>query len=114
MMKTDNTFVIDPQGYIYKCISGVGYDAFKAGSIFDTQYLSWQLSQFSEMNAREKSKVCQQCRYLPLCLGGCPQQLFVRTGTLEGIDCQKAALSIIVPAMVRSLYSRQINATNNP
>ena len=109
MMKTDNTFTIDPRGDVYKCVSGVGHDAFKAGNIFNSRALSWQLSQFVSADLWEQHEQCKQCRYLPLCLGGCPEQIFVQKGTWEGIDCQIARFSSVVPAMVKLTYFQKLH-----
>lgn len=107
MMKTDNTFTIDPRGDVYKCVSGVGHDAFRAGDIFNSKDLSWRLSQFVAADLWKQHEQCKQCRYLPLCLGGCPQQLFAQKGRWEGVDCQAPQLSVVVPSAVKMLYRQQ-------
>ena len=65
-MDAPNAYVIDPYGWVYKCISLVGQKERSIGNI---------LAAFDE-NAHTKyspfsSKRCMVCKYFPVCKGGC-------------------------------------------
>ena len=62
------TYVIDPDGDLYKCWLDVGNKTFKCGSIdkpflVTEEYARWVLSTLPDK--------CMQCEYLPICCGGC-------------------------------------------
>jgi uncharacterized protein len=73
---SQNAFVLDPEGYMYKCWNDVG-DANKAvGDIkkikqvpdqkklmHNIDYLFWSPFEFEQ---------CRACNLLPICMGGCP------------------------------------------
>lgn len=71
-----NTFVIDPEGYKYKCWNEVGVPAMSVGNIL------WNTDEYTdEMISREVSYMtwspfedeeCRECFLLPICMGGCP------------------------------------------
>ena len=66
-----NHFIIDPQGYLHKCLNTVGTDLEDIGHISQplkmTPSLAWWLT-WDPM----KKKECRECQVLPLCGGGCP------------------------------------------
>lgn len=65
-MDAPNAYVIDPYGWVYKCISLVGQKERSIGNvteIFD-ENAHTQYSPFS-------SDACSTCKYLPVCKGGC-------------------------------------------
>lgn len=67
----ENYFIIDPNGDLYKCISGVGNSKYLLGNVQNygnTDYYS-KLSNFLEVEYLDES--CKKCNYLPLCNGGC-------------------------------------------
>lgn len=65
-MDSPDAYVIDPKGYMYKCISLVGDISKSIGNIkekFDDNSHK-HYSPFA-------SKTCSRCMYLPICKGGC-------------------------------------------
>lgn len=71
-----NTFVIDPEGYKYKCWNEVGNIEMSVGNIMlkkeemteeminrEVSYMTW--SPF-------ENETCRECFLLPICMGGCP------------------------------------------
>ena len=65
-MDAPNAYVVDPHGWIYKCISQVGQREHNIGNVF---------TGFNE-NAHTignpfLSKRCTTCKYFPVCKGGC-------------------------------------------
>lgn len=65
-----NFFVVDNNGLLYKCWNVVGEVEKSCGNIKsfkpDKNYLSWIL------NNPIRSEKCRDCRYLPICIGSCP------------------------------------------
>lgn len=72
------TFILDPEGYMYKCLRDMGEDEKAVGSILtvntnscekmlmkNIDYLSWSPFEHEE---------CLRCTLLPICMGGCPNE----------------------------------------
>lgn len=72
--------VIDPLGDLYKCWNEVGMKERSYGSIFSSEYNNnlnkWNNYKFIH------SKICKECAFLPICMGGCPYR------TIEGLEMQ--------------------------
>ena len=67
-----NSFVVDNHGQLFKCWNHVGNPKKSCGNVADFEqaplrdnYLSW-----IEWNPIRHEK-CRECKYLPLCMGGC-------------------------------------------
>lgn len=68
-----NSFLIDPTGDIYKCWRTIGNKEQRIGTVNQPlkynmnhlKWLSWDPLLYSK---------CKCCKFLPLCMGGCPQQ----------------------------------------
>jgi len=70
-----SAYVIDPQGYMYKCWNDIGNIEKSVGNItsidkvtskneiVNLEYLMWSPFEFEE---------CIKCKILPICMGGCP------------------------------------------
>ncbi len=66
----ENYYILGPNGDLFNCVSGVGLDKYKSGTVNDSLLaLDIQLSQFLEEDLRDEK--CWQCNLLPLCNGGC-------------------------------------------
>lgn len=68
-----NSFVVDPDGYLYKCWNEVGNIKSAVGNIredsFDiTGYKNGGWLKRNPLNAAK----CKDCTILPVCMGGCP------------------------------------------
>lgn len=65
-MDAPDSYVIDPYGWVYKCISSVGQKDRSIGNI---------LTGFNEsahtVHSPFMSQKCSKCRYFPVCKGGC-------------------------------------------
>jgi uncharacterized protein len=73
---TQNAFVLDPEGYMYKCWNDVGDVSRAVGDIKkikqipdpkmlmqNIDYIFWSPFEFEQ---------CRECKLLPICMGGCP------------------------------------------
>lgn len=69
-----NTLVIDNRGYLYKCWTDIGYTNRAFGNINNVKSLDInKFSEYFNIDPFDDSE-CNRCKYLPLCLGGCPYQ----------------------------------------
>lgn len=68
-----NSFVIDTDGYMYKCWNEVGDNDRSIGNVNDPdlQIVSYKNAFWTENNPLIESK-CKNCEVLPICMGGCP------------------------------------------
>ena len=86
-------FAIDTKGNIFKCISLLGRDEYKVGSIFSDLLLS----EFeNQMDIRTRLKQCieEKCPFIPVCGGGCPYEGLVRGNQFEDRFCIRTFLKI--------------------
>lgn len=85
-----NAYVVDPDGYMYKCWEEIGKTNCAVGNVLNWQertrnnkmheisWLGWEPYDYQE---------CCECKLLPICMGGCPQQsMFVTPGCT---DCKE-------------------------
>lgn len=67
-----NSFVVDVDGFLYKCWNQVGMPESSCGKVNESStsvsnnFLSWI------QRTPIENKECQQCKMLPICMGGCP------------------------------------------
>lgn len=68
-----NSFVIDPEGYLYKCWNEVGNISGAIGNIKNDLYdvTCYKNGKWLKRNPFDNSK-CINCSLLPVCMGGCP------------------------------------------
>lgn len=72
---------VDPEGYIYKCWHDIGVKEEAVGHVHSgfwevaQKWLSYSPFQFED---------CKMCRFLPVCMGGCP--LFAMHGNKECVS----------------------------
>jgi len=104
-LKKEASFVIDPVGNIFKCLSGVGREEFKVGTIYDKPInLAQKISQFAEIKTWETSPKCKRCKYLPLCAGGCREQALAKWGDIGRLDCLKSFMDSWLREAVKVSY----------
>ncbi len=71
-----NSFVIDPEGRLYRCWTVIGDERECIGTVHDPSALDFADS-FSKFNVTT-DECCRACDILPICLGGCPYK-FLRS-----------------------------------
>ncbi|OGF06370.1 MAG: hypothetical protein A2509_06390 [Candidatus Edwardsbacteria bacterium RIFOXYD12_FULL_50_11] len=65
-------FIIGPKLKIYKCAEALGYSdsvGFIVDGDFQPNEVFWQWFNYNIFNNNEK---CMSCKYVPMCMGGCP------------------------------------------
>ncbi|MFZ5643687.1 MAG: radical SAM protein [Bacillota bacterium] len=101
-----NTFVIDPDGDMYKCWSEIGDKPARIGNIADfrqrgreermheIRWLTWEPFEYPD---------CVECRMLPICMGGCSYRaMFVNK---DRPDCAEWKYSL--EHYVRARFNRE-------
>ena len=89
MFTSQHGVIIGPRGNIYKCISLVGREEFKVGTVFDEDYLEQEYRR--QMDGTKKVSECfdEACPYVPVCHGGCAYESIARTGRYDERYCTK-------------------------
>ena len=69
-----NSFIISSNGKLYKCWDEIGRENSEIGSVYDgitnpDVYFSWMTYNIEKYNPE-----CSECKFMPLCYGGCPHQ----------------------------------------
>lgn len=93
MFTADHAVIIGPDGNIYKCISLVGRDEFRVGTVFEDDYLETEYA--LQMDNVKRTEECweEACPYIPVCAGGCAYESIVRTGRYDVRFCTKDYLA---------------------
>jgi len=104
--------VVSPNGNVFECIGLPGFDRFATGTVledYDQRCLIRRRSWIERYTVRRQE--CDQCEYLPLCLGGCRFQALCDTGDLSGHVCHKELIEQcelpLVPAALTRPAERQ-------
>jgi uncharacterized protein len=72
MAQTVNSFIVDPEGFLYRCYNHVGDRSQSMGTISEPiDYLHWNFMRLFQFDPFE-DKQCYECNILPICMGGCP------------------------------------------
>ena len=64
------SFVVDPEGYLYKCWDEIGMRERSVGTLADGAKMKAQLVQW--LNYEPSDHECEECFAYPSCMGGCP------------------------------------------
>jgi uncharacterized protein len=81
MARSKNSYMIGPDGFLYKCLKNLGEKDKIIGNISNPENLdSLLMSKFLIKNDYLQSKICSNCFNFPLCSGGCA---LIRTGIIK-------------------------------
>ena len=84
----DGSFVIEPDGTVYKCWELVKLKQHAAGKITDNGTLQIKPAYYDTLNRNPcLIEDCQKCKYLPACSGGCICKAVWNKGTYQGSGC---------------------------
>ena len=67
----NNAYVVDPQGFLYKCWGDVGIEERSIGTLKDGITNFRIVSQFMIDSDKFSDSKCLECPFLPICDGGC-------------------------------------------
>ena len=71
MAENEHSLVIDPSGYLYKCMNDVGLHQFAVGSVEDeTVYSIASIGKYLGRDPFQEPE-CSECTFLPMCYGRC-------------------------------------------
>ncbi len=70
---SENSFIIGPEGEMYKCWENVGDEKMVMGNIFDEDYITRPdiVAMYRVGTDLYRDPVCLDCKTLPICGGGC-------------------------------------------
>ncbi len=100
-----NTFLLDPDGDIYRCLNYAGDKTKSMGNI--RQEIDYQHPEFQRLFSFDpfEEERCRSCEILPICMGGCPGRRADRALPIEEYcDSWKYNLQ---PMLELIAYSRQ-------
>ena len=98
MIESNDFFVINYDGTIYKCPVFNGKDGYSIGDV-KTGVNDYKSSY--NLGLWKNNEECKKCKYLPLCYGGCRYMTFVRDGNVDRPDCKKAYFDSSLETMVK-------------
>jgi uncharacterized protein len=75
-----DSFVIDARGNVAKCWNSVGVKSQRIGTVFSDEFNDNYVRWLSYDPFEDKR--CVACKYLPVCMGGCPYSV-VHSGLME-------------------------------
>jgi len=111
MADVNDAIVIHHDGGIYKCPAMIGHKQFEVGDIWQGPV---EIERVYAVGHWQREAKCRQCRYLPLCLGGCRYAAYQRHGNLSAVDCQyeyfEAALPGLLDQELRYRHSASLQA----
>jgi uncharacterized protein len=80
------SYVIDPDGLLYKCPAVAGRPEMAVGSVSDrAPEKPAPLTAGTPWN----NAMCDGCAYLPVCMGGCLGGEWLRTGRTDQVNCKR-------------------------
>lgn len=68
----ENSFVIDSQGYIYKCWRDIGNTNLSVSNFYNDKKENKQLFYKYITCDSTENEMCKKCNMMPICMGGCP------------------------------------------
>jgi uncharacterized protein len=97
MIEIRDAYVVNFDGFIYKCPAFLGKKNFAAG---DLKNGVKDYSSAYKLNIWENER-CSECVYLPLCFGGCRYMAYVRDGNIDKLDCKKPYLDASLETILK-------------
>jgi uncharacterized protein len=83
-------YTVDPYLYLYKCAGFVGQKDMKVGFIDENGETVFNYEYYEQMSRNPlEFKECSNCKYLPICVGGCAAQSYLENGTYYSSLCKK-------------------------
>jgi len=105
MATCKNAFAVGPKGNLYKCLLCIGNPKYCVGSIFpDKPWDNLLLAKFMEAGNSLNDPECLDCRYFPICSGGC---VWIRMTGLEHCSFLKNHLPELLEAHYDNLQKKK-------
>lgn len=104
VMQNEGFVIIDPLGSIYRCPALVGREDFKVGTVDHPEFNSLYLKMMTMDMWKDED--CYECRFAPMCAGGCRYLTYIRTDNFFKADCEKPFFKKISPGFIQLDYER--------
>jgi uncharacterized protein len=78
-----HSYAIDPEGHIYKCPGFLGKSDWAIGHV-----RSGLTARYHGLANANPQRLCGSCAHRPDCAGGCVAAEWLRTGRMEGVNCE--------------------------
>lgn len=101
---TVNTFVVDPDGYLYTCWNNVGVKEKSIGTVIVGPQLNKEYMDWLSLKLPHE---CTECKFLPLCQGGCPLE---RLKKCNKPNCSHRTISMSENLVIT--YEEYLKCTN--
>ena len=110
-----NSFLIDPDGDLYRCFNYVGDKSKVTGNVLqDVDYKSAEFLRLFNFDPFEQDS-CRDCGILPLCMGGCPARRADRSiDESEFCDSWKYNLNPMLELIAQSRRQASAATTSRP
>lgn len=98
----ENYLSFSPDGEVYNCNRFIDYPTESFGNIMQQPLAEILNSAKRKQFAKRKEEldvVCKDCKYYPICHGGCPNEQFVSSGSIMGKDSECIFYSRIFPML---------------
>jgi len=69
-----NSYVVNADGALYKCWNDIGIEEKKVGDLLDDKFINTYANFSYMMYDATIDAECAECKYLPICMGGCPSK----------------------------------------
>lgn len=102
---SQNTYLIDAGGDMYKCWSEAGQKHFKICNLSDTKFDEKQIYKYLLYDPTVDEN-CSDCTVLPLCMGGCPFKRVV--GTADKCINEKYILEKILDSVTNLIIAERM------
>ena len=97
LSKLKHGFIVEPNGVVSQCFSGVGRDIFALGNITNLPQKKLDLERYDFC-------LSKGCPFLPKCHTGCYFESLVKEGDKELVSCHRDILEMINSDIIRYLF----------
>lgn len=96
-----HSYVIDPDGYVYKCPAVAGRPELAVASVSKP---GERVAPLLELRPWEK---CGDCPYLPVCVGGCLGGKYLQTGRRDEVFCRREHFEAAFQTEISARYTAE-------
>ncbi len=97
----ENSYTIDPSGYIYKCAAMAGRTELSLGNISDDSEKIFFSQQNIAFMTADPWKKCGRCKFIPICGGGCRLSALSTNDSISAVTCEKRYFERVSTALVK-------------
>lgn len=125
--KSEHSVMIDPKGKIYKCTGHVGLENLALGDLsncgISQSRCRRKIGEFTLGNLEEEEEIleqkfsqyvglqldkdCLDCKFAPICLGGCPYKSWTKYGDLKKKVCEKPYYETVYKDVLKQMYKEE-------